>query len=270
MMNTPYILESALTVFLFMNLMFLLALRLKDNSIVDIGWGIGFILIAGLGFWRHADGVVPLAVLVMTTLWGARLAGYIYLRSRGKGEDFRYAKWREQWGNSVVWRSYLQVFMLQGIIMLLVASPLFSVFSCGGDEVNWMMVVGIILWAVGFLFEAVSDGQMMRFKSDPANKGRIMQNGLWRYSRHPNYFGEALLWWGIGLAGFSTELWYLSFAGPGLLTFLLLRVSGVAMLERKYVGNPDYQSYVETTRSFIPWFPKTMLERKDCSRETSN
>jgi steroid 5-alpha reductase family enzyme len=255
-MNWSFLAEAALAVFVFMNLMFLLALRLKDNSIVDIGWGIGFVLIACVGLYRHASGVVPSLVSGMVFIWGLRLAAYIFWRGRGKGEDFRYAAWRKEWGASVVWRSYLQVFMLQGMFMLVIASPLHAVFTSDQNLVTWNVMLGATLWCIGFFFEAASDIQMMDFKSNPLNKGKIMQSGLWRYSRHPNYFGEALLWWGIGLVSFTPGLWYLSIAGPAVLTFLLLRVSGVTLLERKYDGNPKYQAYVKSTSAFVPWFPK--------------
>lgn len=256
-MNLPFLYESALVVFIFMNIMFLLALRLRDNSIVDVGWGIGFILIATLGVLRHGSAPVHLLVFAMVMLWGIRLAGYIFLRNRGKGEDFRYADWRKAWGRHVVWRSYLQVFMLQGLFMLVIASPIFSVFSSPATGLSWNVLLGAVLWGIGFYFEAVGDAQMKAFKADPANKGRIMRSGLWRYTRHPNYFGEALLWWGIGLVSFHAELWYLAIIGPSVITFLLLKVSGVTMLERKYDGNPKYADYVQRTNAFLPWFPKS-------------
>lgn len=258
-MNWIFLTEATLAVFVFMNLMFLLALRLKDNSIVDIGWGIGFVLIVCVGLFRHASGVVPTLVSGMVFIWGLRLAFYIFWRGRGKGEDFRYAAWRKEWGAAVVWRSYLQVFMLQGMFMLVIASPIYVVFTSDQNLVTWNVVLGATLWCIGFFFEAVSDEQMMDFKSDPLNKGKIMRSGLWRYSRHPNYFGEALLWWGIGLVSFTSGLWYLAIAGPFVLTFLLLRVSGVTLLERKYAGNPKYEAYVRTTSAFFPWFPKGQL-----------
>lgn len=255
-MDTAFLLQSALAVFIFMNLMFLLALRLRNNSIVDVGWGLGFILISGLGVALHGQQPVHLLMFAVVTVWGLRLAGYIFLRNWGKGEDFRYAAWRREWGKDVIWRSYLQVFMLQGVIMLVVATPVFAVFSVADTGLSWNAWAGLVLWCIGFFFEAVGDAQMMAFKADPANRGRIMHSGLWRYTRHPNYFGEALLWWGIGFISLTGGLWWLSVMGPALITFLLLKVSGVTMLERKYDGNPKYADYVRTTNPFLPWFPK--------------
>jgi len=255
-MNWDFLFDAAVAVFIFMNAMFMLAFRLKDNSIVDIGWGLGFIIIACVGLLRHGQGMLHVLTFSLVALWGVRLASYIFIRNRGKGEDFRYAAWRREWGSSVVWRSYLQVFMLQGMFMLVIASPLHVLFSTDGVQLGWNVWVGVLLWCIGFYFEAVGDAQMMAFKRDPSNKGKIMRTGLWRYTRHPNYFGEAVLWWGIGLVAASGPLWYAALVGPAVLTFLLLRVSGVTMLEKKYDGNPKYADYVRQTSTFVPWWPK--------------
>jgi steroid 5-alpha reductase family enzyme len=140
--------------------------------------------------------------------------------------------------------------------MLVIASPLFAAFSSNEQSLTWNVVLGALLFGIGLYFEAVGDAQMKAFKANTANKGTIMRSGLWNYTRHPNYFGEALLWWGIGLMSFDANVWYLSIIGPMVLTFLLLKVSGVALLERKYDGNPKYADYVRTTNAFLPWWPK--------------
>jgi steroid 5-alpha reductase family enzyme len=255
-MNWDLLSDAAVAVFIYMNAMFILALRLKDNSIVDIGWGLGFIIIACVGLLLHGQGTIQWLTFALVVLWGVRLASYIFIRNTGKGEDFRYAAWRKEWGSSVFWRSYLQVFMLQGMFMLVIASPLHVVFGTEGGQLGWNVGVGVLLWCVGFYFEAVGDSQMMEFKRNPANQGKIMRTGLWRYTRHPNYFGEAVLWWGIGLMAASGTAWYVAFIGPAVITFLLLRVSGVTMLEKKYDGNPKYAEYVRQTSTFVPWPPK--------------
>jgi len=243
-----------MAVLVYMVLMWLLALRLKDNSLVDIGWGMGFVLICGtyLAMLPQVTSGQWLMFLVVA-IWAVRLSGYIWLRNRGKGEDFRYAAWRKDWGRHVVWRSLLQVFMLQGAIMLVVATPLHAVFQGTSQALSPSMLIGSLLAMAGIAIEAVADAQMMRYKSDSANKGRIMQNGLWRYSRHPNYFGEAVTWWGLGIMALPT--WW-GAIGPVLITWLLLRVSGVTMLERKYEGNPEYSNYTKRTNAFLPWWPK--------------
>lgn len=255
-MNVPFLLQSALVVFIFMNVMYGLALWLKDNSIVDVGWGVGFMLIANTGLLHSGLALVPCLVYSAVMLWGFRLATYIYVRNHGNGEDYRYAAWRKAWGKYVALRSYFQVFMLQGSLMLVIASPLYAAFSSNEQSLSCNVVLGALLFGIGLYFEAVGDAQMKAFKANAAYKGTIMRSGLWNYTRHPNYFGEALLWWGIGLMSFEMETWYLSIIGPAVITFLLLRVSGVALLERKYDGNPKYADYVRTTNAFLPWWPK--------------
>lgn len=256
-MNTEILLLSAKIIFVFMNIMFVIAQIKKDNSIVDIGWGLGFLAVT-VGLMMHTgfQSVVHVIYVGMIALWSLRLAGYIFKRNSGTGEDFRYAAWRKEWGKNVVWRAYLQVFMLQGVIMFVVLSPSYVVFTTLPSNLGVTHYIGILFWLVGFYFEAVGDAQMMRFKSDSSNKGKVMNQGLWKFTRHPNYFGEALLWWGFGVFAFTPELWWLSLLGPAVITFFLLKVSGVAMLERKYDGNSKYAEYQRTTNAFLPWFPK--------------
>ncbi len=244
-------------VFLYMNLLFLLALLLKKNDIVDVAWGLGFILITVVYLllvpdchWRRM--LVSLLVLA----WGMRLALYIFLRNRGKKEDFRYAKWKQDWGKNWIVRSYLQVFLLQGFFMLCIAYPLFLYTSSQHSALSILDVLGVLLWLLGFFFEAVGDAQMRGFKLNPANKGRIMDQGLWRYTRHPNYFGESTMWWGILIITLNVAHGWISILSPIVITTLLLRVSGVPLLEKKYDTNPDYREYIRKTSSFIPRLPK--------------
>jgi steroid 5-alpha reductase family enzyme len=261
-MNPTLLLISALIIFIFMNIMFVIAQIKTDNSIIDIGWGLGFLaVVSGLILNSESPSTTQLVFLGMIAVWALRLAGYIFKRNRGIGEDYRYAAWREEWGKNVVWRAYLQVFMLQGFIMFIVLSPSYAQFSNTDLSFGIPQFVGMALWIIGFYFEAVGDAQMMSFKSDSSNKGEVMNRGLWKFTRHPNYFGEALLWWGFGIFSLSVELWWLSLIGPAVITFFLLKVSGVAMLERKYDGNSKYAEYQRTTNAFLPWFPKK-LERK--------
>lgn len=247
---------SLFIIFLYMNVMFILAQMKKDNSIVDIGWGIGFLLVSvSLMAKTGGGGLTHILFLIMLAIWAIRLASYIFVRNRGTGEDYRYAAWRKEWGKNVVWRAYLQVFMLQGLIMAIVLSPAYAMFSMTEAEFEVQHMIGFLIWGVGFYFEALGDAQMKKFKADPANKGRVMNSGLWRYTRHPNYFGEAVLWFGLGVFSIHPDHWWLSFIGPLVITFFLLKVSGVAMLERKYEGNTKYAEYRRTTNAFVPWFP---------------
>ena len=248
---------SALVVFLFMNCVFSIALVIKNNSIVDVAWGIGFICVAWVTFFL-GEGMSVRAILVTTlvTVWGVRLAIHVGLRNLGKPEDFRYAKWRQQWGKLFVSRSYFQIFLLQGLILLIISYPVLLVNRSDGTGLTALDLIGVLLWGVGFLFESVSDYQLVRFKRNPENKGRIMTGGLWQYSRHPNYFGESLLWWGIYVIALSVESGWTAIVSPVLITYLLLKISGVTMLEKKYVGNAAYAAYAQKTSAFIPRPPK--------------
>ena len=252
-----FILTSAAAVFVYMTGVFVVALLKKDNSIVDIAWGPGFILVALWTFFlergleaRH------LLVTILILLWGTRLAIHIYSRNRGKGEDFRYARWRKSWGKWFLPRSFFQIFMLQGFLLLVISYPVMMVKHSSGKSLTFLDAAGGILWLSGFFFEAVGDYQLRRFKAEPENRGKIMTTGLWRYTRHPNYFGEAGMWWGIFLIALSVELGFTALVSPLVITFLLLKVSGVTMLEKKYSGNPEFAEYARRTSTFFPWFSK--------------
>jgi steroid 5-alpha reductase family enzyme len=244
----------------YMTAWFVVALIRKDNSVADIAWGLGFVLIAAVtllrgGAWQAR----PVLATTLVFIWGLRLAAHILLRNRKRGEDSRYAEWRMKWGRSFVWRSYLQVFLLQGFFLLLVSSAVIHInkpIDAGLRPLGLLDAVGTAVWVVGFLFEAVGDTQLARFKRDPGSRGKIMNRGLWRYTRHPNYFGEALMWWGIFFLALSVPSGWTAFVSPGLITFLLVRVSGIPMLEKKYAGNAEFQAYARRTSAFIPWFPK--------------
>ncbi len=248
---------SAAAIFVYMVVVFVWATLIKDNSIVDIGWGMGFlvVIIAGLIL---LPAITPFnaALAAMVVIWGLRLSGYIFSRHRNVGEDYRYAQWRKEWGKHVVPRAFFQIFMLQGGFMFIIALPLMIAMANTSAVINWVSIIGIVLWLIGFFFEAVGDSQKSRFKANQANSGKIMQSGLWRYTRHPNYFGEALLWWGIFVFVIPAGYWYVSIISPVILTFLLTKVSGVAMLEKKYTGNKEFEEYARKTNGFIPWWPK--------------
>ena len=256
-MLSEFILYSAAAVFLYMTCVFILALVRKDNSIVDVAWGIGFVLVALLTFF--IDSTFTFRSVLVTSLvivWGTRLAVHIYFRNRGKGEDFRYSKWRKDWGKAFVYRSYFQIFMLQGLLLLIIAYPIILVNHSEEGGLMPLDLAGVAVWLIGFFFEAVSDYQLRAFKRNPENRGKIMTRGLWRYTRHPNYFGEVACWWGIFLIALSIEWGWTTVISPLAITFLLLKVSGVTMLEKRYEGNLDYEAYARKTSPLIPWFPK--------------
>lgn len=246
---------AALVVFWYMTGLFLAALARRDNSLADIAWGPGFLLAAlAVLWWQRPAGLLPVLATTLVAAWAVRLGVHIWMRNWGRGEDWRYARWRGRWGQWWPLRSYLQVFLLQGVLLLVVCLPALAANTYGGP-VGWLAVVGSLLWLTGFLWETFADYQLMRFQKDPRNAGKVLQSGVWAWSRHPNYFGEVTLWWGMGLIALSTGAWW-ALAGPLVITFLILKVSGVPLLESKMLKHAPYRDYARRTSAFIPWFPK--------------
>jgi len=253
-------LAAVLTLF---TALWLVSLRLRNSSIVDMWWGPGILLI-GLTYaiTSNGEGHRDSVVLVLLMLWAARLAWHIGARNIGHGEDFRYAKWRRESGASWWWFSYFKVFVLQAVIAWIVSMPLYFAIT-SRTPIQWTAwdAAGTALFAVGFLFEAMGDEQLRRFKADPANKGRVLNTGLWAFTRHPNYFGEAVLWWGFGLFSVAAG-GYLGLIGPAIMTYLLLRVSGVALLEQTLTSSkPGYAEYIANTPAFLPRLPRSRVAR---------
>jgi steroid 5-alpha reductase family enzyme len=250
---------ALLALLVLFSLLWLASLWLRNASIVDMWWGPAFVvaMAAYLGYQAPAHPRAWVA-LVATAVWALRLAWHIGRRNVGHGEDPRYRAWRDQHGARWWWRSYVQVFLLQATVAWIVSWPLYHAVHGTAPFPTALDVAGLILFTVGWLVETVGDAQLAAFKRDPANRGQVMDRGLWRYSRHPNYFGEAVLWWGLGLLGASASGGWWGLVGPALMTFLLLRVSGVAMLERGLVASkPGYAEYVARTSAFVPWPPRT-------------
>lgn len=248
---------TAGTVLVYMTGWFAAAQVRGRNDIADVAWGLGFILAAAVSL--VAGQVYPLRGLLLSALvlvWGIRLALHIHNRNRGRGEDPRYRKWREEWGRWFVLRSFLQVFLLQGFLLLLVALPVMYANAAPDVPLGWLDLLGLALWLSGFCFEAVGDWQLLRFIRDPRNKGKLMTTGLWRYTRHPNYFGEVTLWWGIWLMALPLPGGWMTVIGPLTVTILILKVSGIPMLEKPYEGRADYEEYKRRTSSFFPMPPK--------------
>jgi len=190
---------TGLTLFVLMTVLWLISLALKNASIVDIFWGIGFIIVTWMAF-ALTQGYLPRKQLVATlvTIWGLRLAIHIRIRNWGKPEDFRYAKWREENSRRWWWLSFFQVFLLQGILMWIISAPLLAAQTSGFPAILTPLdLLGAALCTLGLLFKSIADLQLMLFKADPANKGKLLTTGLWKYTRHPNYFGEAVVWWGF-------------------------------------------------------------------------
>lgn len=256
---SAYLATVVLAVMGGMAVMWLVSLALKDSGIVDVVWGLVFVVVAWIGV-AMGTGVESrrLMLAAMVTIWGLRLAIRIGRRNLGKPEDFRYAAWRREAGDAWWWRSLFKVFWLQGVVALVVALPLMAA-AVGKTPEGLTLVdyLGALIWLVGLGFESIGDAQLDRFKADPANKGTIIRSGLWRYTRHPNYFGDALLWWGFGVVALLTPWGVPALVGPALMSFLLVKVSGVAMLERAMSSRPGWDEYARRTNAFIPWFPRT-------------
>ncbi len=246
-------LEVGLLIWAYMSLLFLFAVVKKDNSIADIGWGLGFVLVAIYTFFKTPIFLTTdILVTTLVLIWGLRLSYSIFRRNWGKGEDFRYKVWRENWGKWFLLRSYLQVFLLQGLFMFIIISPVVYINS-GVQQNLFISFLGLSVWIFGFAFESIGDKQLRLFIQKRKNRDDVMDQGLWKYTRHPNYFGEATMWWGIWLI--SLNFYFL--ISPILITLLLRFVSGVPLLEKKMLQNPKFVEYAKKTSAFIPWFPRS-------------
>jgi len=235
------------------------SLPLRNASIVDSVWGPAFALVAWTSLLQGgaSPGVRHLVAAGAVTVWGLRLGWHISRRNLGKGEDPRYARWRQAGGAGWPLRSLVTVFLLQGVILWVVALPLQVGLAASGPGIGWMVGVGAGVWGIGFLLEATADLQLERFRRAPGNRGRVLDTGVWRYSRHPNYFGDAVVWWGLWLmSGAAVGAWWTA-VGPLLMTALLRWVSGVTLLEKDLSrSRPGYDAYVRRTSPFLPLPPR--------------
>ncbi|MBN2202355.1 DUF1295 domain-containing protein [bacterium] len=242
-----------------MTAFYLAARRLRNNGLADTAWGLGFVLVAWLNiFITGAVTTRAVVVTALVTIWGLRLALHIFARNRGKAEDFRYAEMRRKWGRHAEWKSYVNVFLLQGLLLYVIAWPIVLVnLPSPGAGIGMLEWLGLAVWITGFVFEAVSDRQLRDFiRKGKTQENPYMTEGLWKYSRHPNYFGEALLWWGVFLLAVRSPLGWTGIISPLLIGFLLRFVSGVPLLEKKHMQDPRYRAYAERTNVFFPGMPK--------------
>ena len=240
-----------------MVVMWLVSVAVRDASIVDIVWGSGFVVVAWSS-WMSSDAQsgAALVVRVCVTIWGIRLAGYLAWRNLGKGEDFRYQAMRRKYGSRFPVVSFVTVFLLQGVLMWIVSLPV-QVVHALDDGWTAFVLIGFIVWLTGLAFEVLGDLQLARFKSDPTSAGRVLDSGLWRYTRHPNYFGDFLVWWGIAIMALSSVASLAGFIGALVMSVLLMRVSGVPMLEHSMSKRrPGYAEYQRRTSAFFPRPPR--------------
>jgi steroid 5-alpha reductase family enzyme len=236
----------------------IVSLVLHDASIVDPVWPLGFVVVAWV-VRAVADGnpTRQWLIVVMVTVWGLRLSAHLAWRKHGAPEDFRYQAMRRHYGARFGPISLVTVFALQGALMWIVSLPVQLGQIRAEPDLGLLAGLGVLVWAVGFAFEAIGDAQLTGFKADPANAGAVMDRGLWRYTRHPNYFGDACVWWGIALVAAETGIGAIGLVGALVMTLLLRRVSGVPMLERTMAKRrPGYVDYVARTSPFVPRRPR--------------
>jgi steroid 5-alpha reductase family enzyme len=246
---------SALGIFALMVLMWLVSLAVRDASIVDMIWGPGFAVSAWITYLGGQQSTRALLLTLLVTVWGLRLGAYLTRRNLGKPEDYRYQEMRAKAGGRFWIVSLFQVFLLQGVLMWVVSVPV-TVTQASDSALIWLDFVGIAAWLLGLVFETVGDLQLARFKSRPGSKGQVMDRGLWRFTRHPNYFGDFSVWWGHYLIALAAGYWWTIFS-PIVMSTLLLRVSGVSMLEKTISSRrPGYEEYVRRTNAFFPGPPK--------------
>lgn len=252
-------LQASLIIWSLVTLLWLLSVAITNVSIVDIFWGFGFVIINAFYFYNLEE-TQPRnwLLLALVSIWGLRLTIYLAIRNIGKGEDYRYQKFRKDYGEKRYWWfSYFQVFLLQGGLILIVSLPLLGVhLSETTGNLNWLDYIATLFWFIGFSFEAGGDYQLYQFKKNPINKGKVLNTGFWKYTRHPNYFGDAAVWWAYALFSIAA-CGYWQIIGAVIMTLLIIKVSGVAMLERTLKNTKlKYAAYIEKTNAFIPWFPK--------------
>jgi len=254
----PLYLQGLFLILSLMTSLWIVSILLKNVSIVDMFWGMGFVMVNTFYFINTEATPSKIILLLLVAIWGLRLSFYLAWRNIGKPEDFRYQEFRKKYGEkNYWWISFLQTFILQGLLMWVISMPLLgaNLYSTS-QNLGFIDYFGIFLWLIGFIFEAGGDMQLARFKRNNANTGKILNTGFWHYTRHPNYFGDSAVWWGFGLFCLSTGSYWL-ISGSVLMTLLILKVSGVALLEKSLKEKkPEYVNYIQNTSSFIPWFPK--------------
>jgi steroid 5-alpha reductase family enzyme len=250
---------TVLAVALVLGVTFAVALAVGRHAVVDVAWGLGFVAVAvasWLASGGEGDGTRRALVLLLTGTWGLRLAGHIALRSRGHGEDPRYVELMARAPGNPQLYALRKVYLTQGVVMWFVSLPV-QVAAFETSAPTWPTWLGVAVWVVGFVFESVGDWQLTRFRNDPSSSGQVLDTGLWRYTRHPNYFGDACVWWGISLVAFSAWPGILTILSPLAMTWFLAAGTGKPLLERDMASRrPGYADYVRRTSGFVPLPPR--------------
>jgi len=255
--------HASLIILGLLTLLWIVSIIIKNVSIVDLFWGFGFVVINAI--YSLSSGNLDarkILMLLLVSVWGLRLSIYLSYRNIGKGEDFRYQEFRKKYGQEHYWWvSFFQTFLLQGVLMMIVSLPLLGVVAgAHSNELNVLDYLGVLVWIIGFMFEAGGDYQLSRFKQNPKNKGKVLDTGFWKYTRHPNYFGDSAVWWAYALFSMAAGS-YWQIIGSLIMTLLIIKVSGVALLEKSLNDTkPQYRDYIQKTSSFLPWFPKKLKQ----------
>lgn len=243
-----------LVALVFMSLWYLVARFRKRIDTVDIGWGLSFIVGAWAVMIQQPTGR-SLVIAILITIWGSRLAWHIYSRSRRHGDDPRYKKITEKWKGNIWLQAWPRIYLVQGVLSWLVSLPIIMAASKMLSGWEWLIFAGTFIWVTGFAVETVADRQLRKYLAH-ANRPKVMDRGLWAYSRHPNYFGELVQWWGIGIIALSTQFGIVGLIGPALISYLIIFVSGIPPIENRKKTDPDYAAYMKRTSALILWPPK--------------
>ena len=251
--------QAALIILTFVTLLWIWSIFIKNVSIVDIFWGLGFVVVNTFYVFMSGElNARKILILTLVSIWGLRLAIYLAFRNIGKGEDFRYQEFRKNYGpKRYWWFSFFQTFLLQGALIMIVSLPLLGInSSTSNGTLNVLDYIGIAVWLIGFTFEAGGDFQLARFKNNLKNNGKVLNTGFWKYTRHPNYFGDSAVWWAYAIFSIAAGS-YWQIIGAIIMTLLIIKISGVRLLEKTLKeSKPQYRDYIKKTNSFFPWFPK--------------
>ena len=256
---TTLFFQASSIILILVTLLWIWSVFIKNVSIVDIFWGLGFVVVNTFYVFMSGElNARKIVILTLVCIWGFRLAIYLAIRNIGKGEDFRYQEFRQNYGpKRYWWFSYFQTFLLQGILIMIISLPLLGInYNNSNGNLQILDYLGISIWIIGFTFETVGDFQLSNFKRDSKNKGKILHTGLWKYTRHPNYFGDSAVWWAYGIFSIAAGSYWQAI-GAVIMTLLILKISGVSLLEKTLKETkPLYKEYIQKTSSFFPWFPK--------------
>ena len=256
---TTLFFQASSIILILVTLLWIWSIFIKNVSIVDIFWGLGFVVVNTFYVFMSGElNARKIVILTLVCIWGFRLAIYLAIRNIGKGEDFRYQEFRQNYGpKRYWWFSYFQTFLLQGILIMIISLPLLGInYNNSNGNLQILDYLGISIWIIGFTFETVGDFQLSNFKRDSKNKGKILHTGLWKYTRHPNYFGDSAVWWAYGIFSIAAGSYWQAI-GAVIMTLLILKISGVSLLEKTLKETkPLYKEYIQKTSSFFPWFPK--------------